>query len=169
MTGKQEDGDLLAQGNVNRGEYYLSHLAIDRLKSEQLKSTERNQAILAHIEALRAETKQIKADIAKRKISLNVRRSTLEAAKKDLLQKQATAIKPINKSITRIEHRWEALHTTSAESRVFLCREAASLYGLHQRRRKKGTTGRDTYMIGGVPIVDLRDINSMSFIVSSLL
>lgn len=139
-----------------------SRLYVERLGSEQYESTERTQAILGHVESLREGVKEIKADIAKRKFLLTQRRAALVSIKKELEHLESTATEPFHKSITKTENRWQATHKMSAEARVFLCKEAAQLYGLKPRKRQKDEAGRDSYMIGGVPIVDLRDINSMS-------
>ena len=52
------------------------------------------------------------------------------------------------------------MHSEIVNARVFLCTEAADLCGLRQRRRKKAGSIRDDYTIGGIGIVDLRDLNS---------
>lgn len=139
-----------------------NRLYVGRLASEQHESAERTQTILGHVEALREGMKEIKTDIAKRKALLTQRRFALATAKKELGRQESTAAEPIEKSMAKTENRWQATHKMSAEARIFLCREAAQLYGLKSRKRQKGEVGRDSYMIGGVPIVDLRDINSMA-------
>ncbi|KAL2814741.1 UV radiation resistance protein and autophagy-related subunit 14-domain-containing protein [Aspergillus granulosus] len=59
----------------------------------------------------------------------------------------------------RTDHLWNSLHTKTAEARIFLCREVASLYGLRQKVRKRDNGLKESYMIGGVNIFDLRDMN----------
>ena len=135
---------------------------VHQAASEQVISEDKTQTVLSHIEALREETQNIKSDIAARKANLVRRRSEFISAKQELSQSQASAVEPVDKSIKRTEHRWDVMHSKTAESRLFLCREAALLYGLQQRKRKKGGLGRDVYLIGGVTIVDLRDLNSMN-------
>ena len=139
------------------GQYYL-----ENLHSRRIESLDRTRSTLSHVEALREETKSIKTQIAARRAALKKRRTAITYAEKELLQRQPTAMEPLQKSIAKTEHRWRSLHQMSAESRVFLCREAASLFGLQKRKRGKDATGRDSYTIGGVPIIDLRDINSKS-------
>ena len=139
-----------------------SRLYVERIASEQHESAERTQTILSHVEALREGVQEIKADVAKRKAFLTQRRAALASAKKEFGRQESTATEPFEKSIAKTENRWQATHKMSAEARVFLCKEAAQLYGLEPRKRQKDEAGRDSYMIGGVPIVDLRDINSMS-------
>lgn len=134
---------------------------VHRIASEQLMSETKTQTLVSHVEALHEEIQSIKSEIAARKARLLRRRSEFTSAKQELSRSQASAVEPVNKSIKRTEHRWDVMHNKTAESRLFLCREAAMLYGLQQRKRKKGGLGRDVYLIGGVPIADLRDLNSM--------
>ena len=124
-------------------------------------SKEQTQAIHPHIQTLRQETQNMKADIAARKARLLRRRSELASAQNEHSHSQAVSQEPLEKSIRRTSHRWDILHAKTAESRLFLCKEAAHLYGLQHHKRKKGLRGRDIYTIGGTPIVDLRDLNSM--------
>lgn len=133
---------------------------LEQTIGEQVASTERTQDILSHVEALRKETDSMRIEVAKRKAKLLWRRSDLKSANDALSQREAMEIDPLEKGVRRMEHRWDAMHTKTAESRVFLCREAAQLYGLQQRKRKRGGPGRDVYLIGGIPIADLRDLNS---------
>lgn len=134
---------------------------VQRAASDQCIFEEKTQTILSHVDVLREETQKIKAEIAERKVRLLRRRAELASAKQELSQGQKSVIEPVDKGIKRTEHRWDVMHNKTAESRLFLCREVALLYGLHQRKRKKGGLGRDVYFIGGVPIADLRDLNSM--------
>lgn len=134
---------------------------IDRAASDQVISEDNTKTILRHVEVLREETEKIKAEIATRKVRLLRRRAEFASAKQELSKSQASAVEPVDKGIKRTEHRWDVIHNKTAESRLFLCREVALLYGLHQRKRKKGALGRDIYFIGGVPVADLRDLNSM--------
>jgi len=47
------------------------------------------------------------------------------------------------------------------EARVFLCKEAAQLYGLQQRKRKRGSSENDVYVIEEILIADLRELNTL--------
>ena len=140
---------------------------VHRMASEQITSEDKTQSVLSHVEILREETQNIKSDIAARKARLLRRRSEFSSAKQELSQSQASALESVDKNIKRTEHRWDLMHGKTAESRLFLCKEVAQLYGLQQQKRKKGGLGRDVYLIGGVPIVDLRELNSMHSLHSS--
>lgn len=119
----------------------------------------RTEGIMSHVDALRKETERTRSDIVKRKASNLKHRSDLKSATL-AAQREAEALESVKKGVERMERRWDILHTRTMESRVFLCREAAQLYGLQQRIKKKAGSVRDIYMIGGVPIPDLRDLNS---------
>ena len=148
----QRMGNLQKQGSAP--------LSYEGTTSELLKTTEQTQTVLCHVEVLRAEMKQMRADIADRRALMEQRRIALMSKKRELVQQETQALEPSQKASAKTEHRWNALHAKTVESRVFLCREVASLYGLQQKKRRRGVPGRDTYLIGGIPIVDIRDINS---------
>lgn len=156
-TGSKNKTSSAAKSTENHSSWVLEQTC-----GEQVASNERTQVILTHIEALRKETDDMKIEIAKKKAKLLKRRSDLKSASDESMQREAVILDPMEKTIRRVEHRWDAMHTKTAESRMFLCQEAAHLYGLQQRKRKRGGSGRDVYLIGGIPIVDLRDLNSTS-------
>lgn len=133
---------------------------LERASSAKVDLLERTQAMLSHKDALRKELEETRESIARRKALLSQRRSDYDSASHHISQRRAAALEPVENGIIRTQTRWDALHDRTAESRVFLCREAANLYGLQQRKGRKGVLGRDSYTIGGVPIVDLRDLNS---------
>jgi len=129
--------------------------------AEQVILDEEKKSILCHVQVLRDEIQKTRHEIAERKSRLQRRQSDFASAKQELLQSRATRTEPVEKFIRRTEHRRGMMHNKTAESRLYLCREAALLYGLQQRKRKRGGLGRDVYFIGGVPIADIRDLNSM--------
>ena len=157
---KQSKPSVSKDAQSPQSQLNLSWIA-QRASAEQTLSQERTDSALHHIQILREEIQKSKDDLTKRKARLHRRRSEFASARQELQQNQANGIGPVEKSIRRTEHKWDILHNRTAGSRLFLCREAALLYGLQQRKRKKGGLGRDVYFIGGVPIADLRDLNSM--------
>ena len=138
--------------------------AIERLTAERVVLEERTETVLARADDLRKQMEELKVYIIKKKKDLAERRSNLDTGTKRLDERPKHDLEPVEKDIKRTGAHWDALHSRTAEARAFLCREAAQLYGLQQRKRKKGTPGRDFYLIGGIPISDLRDLNSSSFL-----
>jgi len=152
--GSQPTGTSQAFGGA------VATLSHESVTSELSRTTERTQTTLGHVEALRDEIKRMGIHIRSRRASLDQRGVALTAAKRELARQEKQAPKPVHEAISKADSNSNALHNTTVHSRVFLCREVASLYGLQQKKRRKGVSGRDTYMIGGIPIIDIRDINS---------
>jgi hypothetical protein len=132
---------------------------VQAAQTEQARSSDRIQMIRARTEALKAEIRDKKADVKQRTVVLEQRRSDAESANYQLAERRDSALSNIQNSIKRTEHLWHSLHNKTAESRIFLCREAANLYGLRQKLRKRDKVIVESYVIGGVPIMDLRDLN----------
>ncbi|KAI9367819.1 UV radiation resistance protein and autophagy-related subunit 14-domain-containing protein [Aspergillus egyptiacus] len=82
-----------------------------------------------------------------------------KSAKYQLAEREAACLAGIQNNIKRTDHLWHSLHSKTAEARIFLCREVASLYGLRQKVKKRDNGPKESYMIGGVSIIDLRDLN----------
>ena len=133
---------------------------VRRASAEKTTCEEQTETIHSHIQVLRQETQAMKADIAARRRTLQQKRLELVSAQQELSNFQNTAPEPLTARINKINYRWGKMHAKIAEGRLFLCREVADLYNLQHHRRKKGVKGRDIYTIGGVPITDLRDLNS---------
>ncbi|KAJ6023233.1 hypothetical protein N7460_013628 [Penicillium canescens] len=116
--------------------------------------------LLAHqIEALRSEVRAKKAEISERKEVLARRRADAESAKYQLEDREIAIVAGIQNTSKRTEHVWHSLHSRTAESRIYLCREVANLYGL-RKTAKKGQA-LDIYVLGGGAVIDLRDMNGV--------
>jgi hypothetical protein len=97
---------------------------------------------------------------------LSRRRSDVESAQYQLEEREAVTLTGIQNTSKRTEHLWHSLHSKTAEARIFLCREAAHLYGLRQKTSRRNDA-RVSYMLGGISMVDLRDMNGKSCIISA--
>ncbi|KAJ5441324.1 hypothetical protein N7491_003730 [Penicillium cf. griseofulvum] len=120
-------------------------------------SLAKRELVSHQIAALKSEIKTKKAEIAKQKEALARRRSDAESANFQLEEREAGILAGVQNTSKRVEHVWHSLHSKTAESRIYLCREVANLYGL-RKTTKKGQ-GRETYVLGSGYIVDLRDMN----------
>ncbi|KAL8947488.1 MAG: hypothetical protein Q9222_006236 [Ikaeria aurantiellina] len=116
---------------------------------------ERTRLILDHTKDLDVAVKCLREQIPSQRASNLARRKDLHAATQDLTRRQTLLIEPIETAISKTRKRWEILHTWTVESRLLLCREAASLYGLQKRSNR----GPSRYAIGGLQIQDLRKLN----------
>ncbi|KZF26113.1 hypothetical protein L228DRAFT_242520, partial [Xylona heveae TC161] len=168
VSGKSGEGN--AKGglkDVNNVEQGLESNASARWTLEINKtaiqqSTGRVQELTDHAEVLRKEISNGRAEINRRRAALARRRSDISSITHDIGIRREAAAASVEKSIKRTGYRWDSLHNKTVDARVFLCREAANLYGLRQRRRRKNGVIREDYSIGGVGIVDLRDLNGVT-------
>ena len=136
-------------------------LVLEQTRSQISRSKTRTSTMVEESKVLHSHIEQMRADVARRKEGVAGRSSSLKAASGLVQQEDDRSMRPMQKNISNTQVSWDRLHNRTAEARVFLCREAAALYGLQRRRKKKGAPGRDLFLIGGVSIVDLRDLNSM--------
>ncbi|KAL3494204.1 UV radiation resistance protein and autophagy-related subunit 14-domain-containing protein [Aspergillus germanicus] len=132
----------------------------------QAQSAGRTKMLATQIQSLRSEIQNRNVDISRRRLELARRRSDSESAKYQLAERETGALTSIQNNHKRTDHLWNSLHTKTAEARIFLCREVASLYGLRQKVRKRDNGLKESYMIGGVNIFDLRDLNGKLFLFS---
>lgn len=166
VVGKEANVDVLvkcgASDKPGQGENNSTCWTIQAAQSRGAQSGVRAHAILRHIEILEREIRDGKDEITRRRAVIAQRRSDAESANYQLAERRAAALASVQNSINKAEDLWNSLHNKTAESRIFLCREAASLYGLRQRTRRKQGEVMNSYTIGGLGIVDLREMNSKS-------
>lgn len=164
--GQEVEENVKSSGNriesLDKQDEFFPTYAIELACAERVKLEDRTDTIVAQAELLRRQTDELKAYMDKKKKELSQRRSTLSDVTRRLSKRVDGEFEPLQKDTNRTGSYWDALHAKTVEARNFLCREAAQLHGLQQRRRKKGALGRDVYLIGGSPITDLRDLNNAS-------
>ncbi|KKK23790.1 hypothetical protein AOCH_000293 [Aspergillus ochraceoroseus] len=132
----------------------------------QAESSGRIKIIANEIESLGSAIKNKKFEISQRKLELARRRSDSESARYQLAEREGAMLASTQNNIKRTDHLWHSLHSKTAEARIFLCREAASLYGLRQKVRRRDNVTEETYVIGGVSIIELRNLNGKSRLIS---
>ena len=147
MTGTQPSGAL-------------SRHAYDNMRNEVAASKLRYQDLREQADQLRASINEMKADTVKKEAKLMQRHEALKNAKAKATGITTGRKQQLQTDLAAAQRTAEATHKQSSEDRIWRCRLAAQLAGLEQRKRRKGTTERDVYLIGGMPIVDLRDLNS---------
>ncbi|KAJ5677432.1 uncharacterized protein N7477_003065 [Penicillium maclennaniae] len=131
---------------------------VEAISSQQAAFSSTKEDINRQVKALKEEIKVKKSHISERKAALSRRRSDAESARYQLEEREAVTLTAIQNTSKRTEHLWHSLHSKTAEARIFLCREAAHLYGLRQKT-SRSNDARVTYVLGGISLVDLRDMN----------
>jgi hypothetical protein len=156
----------LTSGKLGHDENNSTCWTIQAAESSGAQLGLRTHTVLSHVEILKREIKEGRDEIMRRRALIAQRRSGAESANYQLADRRAAALGSVQNTIKRTEDLWNNLHNKTAESRMFLCREAASLYGLRQRTRRKQGEVTNSYTIGGLGIVDLREMNGESTPVS---
>lgn len=157
-----QNGHLTDEGRISRADDDGSRRwVLETVSSQQAGSSARRKAIAREIETLKDGIKSRKTTISERRALLSRRRSDAESARYKIEEREVAIATSIQNTTRRTEHLWHSLHTKTAEARIFLCREAAHLYGLRQRTTRKGDA-RPAYVLGGISIVDLREMNGKS-------
>lgn len=133
--------------------------ALHRVGNEHAQSSARIELIANQLQALRSRIEDQRKEISWRKQILSRRRSDSESAVYHLSEREAGVLSGIRNTIKRTDHLWHSSHIKTAEARIFLCREVASLYGLQQKVKRRENSVKETYTIGGVNIPDLKEMN----------
>ncbi|KAJ5286889.1 hypothetical protein N7478_002575 [Penicillium angulare] len=128
------------------------------ISSRENSSASRLETVRQHTKTLKEEIEARKADILERRRRLARRRSDSESAHYQLGEREAAILISIQNTTKRTEHLWHTLHSKTAEARIFLCREVAHLYGLRLKTARKADA-RQNYVLGGLAILDLLDMN----------
>ncbi|KAK5940504.1 hypothetical protein PMZ80_006920 [Knufia obscura] len=105
-------------------------------------------------EELKAQIEELKARIVEKKQMLGTVEKKVPHRWEEDLIKITTASRKASSSILQIQQK-------SVGSRATLCREAASLMRLRQRRRQRDAPGREQYSIAGLTLPDLREISNV--------
>ncbi|QQK45525.1 Zip-domain-containing protein [Penicillium digitatum] len=134
-----------------------SRWVLQTIDTRHAVSLTKRELVTHQLEVLKLEVEAKKARIIKQKEALARRQSDAESAKFQLEERETGILAGVQNSSKRVEHVWHSLHSKTAESRIYLCREVANLYGL-RKATKKGQR-RETYVLGCGFIVDLRDMN----------
>ncbi|KAL8803923.1 MAG: hypothetical protein Q9182_002890 [Xanthomendoza sp. 2 TL-2023] len=121
---------------------------------------QQTQRTLRFSEQLRREAGTIKEEIAKQKAKILERRTELVAARKELARREADDVSSLVKIIAKVRSRWSTLHARTAEARWLLCKEAASLYGLRKQDKHGANPKTGGYVIGGLLVYNVMDLNS---------
>lgn len=129
---------------------------VETVKARSEDADGRTQDTLDHVRTLREELEQARKDRSVRKAHLASRKADLDTLNSRLPAQRSQRETKLVDTTKRGNQSFTALDDRSVETRAFLCREAAVLLGLKQRKKRKGDGVFDQYCLGGLPIVDLK-------------
>ena len=133
---------------------------VDAGEAAQILADDGTRQILRSADKVRREIRDAKEEIRQMKAANSDRRSQLVAASQGVSDRRLKDQRDVEKSTQMFSFRWSQSAEDMAGTRAFLCREAVKLYGL--KRIRQGGSGRYEYVLGRLPIVDLRDMECKS-------
>lgn len=136
----------------------ISRIEINDNTAEQKLVEDRTKQIIAKAESLRLTVLNAREEMAQKKAQIYRQKRNLEKANNGLEARRRRQIDEIEKSTKMANYRWNSCHAMTVQSRGFLCGEAATIYGLRRLRGENGIL-LDDYAIGGLRIVDLKNLN----------
>ena len=154
-----EEGSKGQKARMQKG--VLSRVDLERLVALKEQAAERTTEVEATSDAIKTSITSTRKDLAEREATLDLRRKALAAMRKNHASKTASVLEVVQADTGKVEAKWGSAHSKIATSRKFLCKEAAELYGLRQTKRKLSNGSiKVEYMVGGVVVPDLRQLNS---------
>jgi hypothetical protein len=130
-----------------------------RAREEREAVEERIRDIAVKADRLREEIEAYKGLIASRKEANASRGERLNAEHVRLDKDKARVSEPIKSAVVKARHRLNKIHTRTIEAREYLCQEAGVLSGL---KKTKLPDGRSQFVLRGLPIPNLRELNGMT-------
>ncbi|KAG8527098.1 uncharacterized protein KY384_008527 [Bacidia gigantensis] len=134
---------------------------IEQVEAETDRSYTTREDIMAEVKALRGEIQHMKLNIAKRKALLVRRRKDQASARQELKGGQIKGKPALEEDIAQISQDWELLNQRIMKERSVRCFKMAELFALQRHKQQKSSRSRDIYMIGYIPIPDLRELNGI--------
>ncbi|KAL8779346.1 MAG: hypothetical protein Q9213_006989 [Squamulea squamosa] len=150
----------LPPSNSSKPQNHPLSLTLESTRTQKESARHQEQLTLDFTQQLRLETGKTRGEITRRKAENEERRNALVTARKELARRQTVNVGRFGKSLAGIRNQWDVTHTNIAESRLLLCREVTSLYGLKRHNDHVATSEPDKFLIGGLPIFNLKDLNN---------
>ncbi|KAL8774852.1 MAG: hypothetical protein Q9209_000791 [Squamulea sp. 1 TL-2023] len=146
--------------NSSKPQSHTLSLTLEFTRTQKESARHQTQLALYYTQQLRLETEKIRGEVAHRKAENQKRRNELVAARNQLARLQTAHAGRFEKSVAGIRNRWNSMHTKIAESRLLLCREAASLFGLKRQHNHVAISKPEDFLIGALPVFNLKDLNN---------
>jgi hypothetical protein len=121
---------------------------------------DRTQQIIQKAEELRRSVEAAKADIASRKAVIQKGRQILEKTRNGLEARRNKQQDEVAKAIRLAKGRWNYCHAMTVQCRPYLCWQIGSLFALQRLKSEHSLVTE--FAIGGVKMVDLRNMNTAS-------
>ncbi|PWY71484.1 hypothetical protein BO70DRAFT_389650 [Aspergillus heteromorphus CBS 117.55] len=138
-----------AENTAACGDCLSTQWSFQIMAKKKAESSLRMKSLASRTENLISEINGKRLNVSQRRLTLARRYSDSESAQYQLGDREDAMLAGFHNNIKRTDHLWHSLHNKTAEARIFLCREAANLYGLRQRTKNKEGALQEAYIIGG--------------------
>lgn len=132
----------------------LIHIQVNEKKRNLERNRLDQQQVKEESQELRSQIEALKARIAEKKSLISTIQSTIPTRRDGYLTQASATSTKTSSSLFKLQQK-------SLEDRAKLCREAASLMRLRQRRRQRDNPDREQYSIAGLTLPDLREISNL--------
>lgn len=114
------------------------------------------------VSLLRQQMEEARRENASRRLDIKQRHAEIVRERAEMTSRVPQLLEPLHATIRRSQRRLDKVQARTLEGRTKLCQETARLAGLQQKRRRMpdGSIVHD-YAIGGISIIDLRQLNSV--------
>lgn len=147
-----EPEQIATSRKVWQGELKHLHIAETKQALERTKASK---------DQTRADCEELRDQIAELKAKIAVKRKNLEIIDKNTAPNREAYVSNLSTATGNVGSSLMRLQQKSTSNRATLCREAAFLMRLRQRRRQKDANGREQYSIAGLTLPDLREISNV--------
>lgn len=130
-----------------------------RVKAEKDGIELRIESISDKARELQQQIEEHKRYVAEQKQLHQSRRDDIASERHKLAKRRTQALEAVHTDIKRAKRHLEKMHTRTADAREYLCKEVAMLCGLQRSKDKKG---RSEFYLAGLPIPNLKDLNSLN-------
>ncbi|KAF2146635.1 uncharacterized protein K452DRAFT_304582 [Aplosporella prunicola CBS 121167] len=135
--------------------------AVEQRRTATAEIEERIRYITERSESLQKQIDEGKREIAARKAAIAQRRSDLESATYNIEKRRSKELDTVKEVIKAVRAADDLGHKEDVYGRAWHCKKAADVAGLKQRRRRsRDGSVKMEYYIGGIRILDLRDLNT---------
>lgn len=132
----------------------LSHLLVNETKKKLAEIKQNGDQIRQESVRLRERIATLETKIAEKQKTFTVVQEYVPQRRKAVLVAGSSMNSKAFSSFSKLQQ-------TGIESRAQLCREAASLMRLRQRRRRGDASTRDQFSIAGLTLPDLREVSNL--------
>ena len=160
IANSSQDGQLQDSTPSEPNNNTTNSLICDSARSQYRLIAARTQIILDDSRSMQEEIEKMRTQLADMNASIAKRKRALKAAIQETRYEEETSVSLLQEKTMSLNSTWDRLHDRILHDRHILPKELASLYGLQTRKRRRGSSSHDDFLLSGVPIFNIKELNS---------